>query len=422
MQVWTWPAYVGVLGGVALFLATLVPILVVQARRYGATSGLRLVGAAGLSIWVVALVAYTLVLSPTDPHRWCDLHAVDTVQLRPFNFLRDIARTTEGMTLRRRLLAPATLQVLFNVLLFVPLGAWCRRFFSLGTLRSIAVGFGVSLAVEATQRTGVWGLFPCAYRLADVDDLLANTTGAALGALGSWFVLGWMPSSERLEAARLRPRPVTRRRRLLGIVVDVALYLVGFVVVATLVRAAERLGGDRAAAPDLDRVAAAVAYLVPAAVVFLGPALVGWGGSLGQRLVWLAPARPDGSRPGLGRRLVRASVTGTSVAVAAFLSLTYENDALDRFVLVWPPLSVAAALAMPRGRGLSFLVAGLVPADARLARGAGSGGPASDGAAPGRARAPEPDHPSGPDRSGGPDAPSSRGGPDGPGSPVEPGR
>ena len=42
-------------------------------------------------------------------------------------------------------------------------------------------GFGLSLTVELTQLTGLWGLYPCPYRQFDVDDLILNTTGVALG-------------------------------------------------------------------------------------------------------------------------------------------------------------------------------------------------------------------------------------------------
>lgn len=43
-------------------------------------------------------------------------------------------------------------------------------------------GFALSLAIELTQLSGFWGLYPCAYRKFDVDDLLLNTLGVALGA------------------------------------------------------------------------------------------------------------------------------------------------------------------------------------------------------------------------------------------------
>ena len=51
-------------------------------------------------------------------------------------------------------------------------------------LRAVLLsGFAFSLATEVTQLTGVWGLYPCAYRTFDVDDLLLNTIGVGLGFL-----------------------------------------------------------------------------------------------------------------------------------------------------------------------------------------------------------------------------------------------
>ncbi|EYD75069.1 hypothetical protein Rumeso_03397 [Rubellimicrobium mesophilum DSM 19309] len=56
-------------------------------------------------------------------------------------------------------------------------------------LRTAAgLGLGLSLAVELTQLTGTWGLYPCAYRKFDVDDLILNTVGVALGF---WVARRW---------------------------------------------------------------------------------------------------------------------------------------------------------------------------------------------------------------------------------------
>ncbi len=64
-----------------------------------------------------------------------------------------------------------------------------------------ALGLALSLAVELTQLTGVWGLYPCAYRRFDVDDVLLNTLGTALGV--------W--AARRAGGGR-RPPPGTGRR------------------------------------------------------------------------------------------------------------------------------------------------------------------------------------------------------------------
>lgn len=59
----------------------------------------------------------------------------------------------------------------------------------------LLAGAAVSLLTETAQLTGIFGLYPCSYRLFDVDDLLLNTGGAGLG-----FALGGCcsPMCERL--------------------------------------------------------------------------------------------------------------------------------------------------------------------------------------------------------------------------------
>lgn len=69
--------------------------------------------------------------------------------------------------------------------LFVPLGALVRALSRWSTLRVLWVGVVASSLVELTQLSGDWGLYPCAYRVFDVDDLLVNTAGAGLGALAA---------------------------------------------------------------------------------------------------------------------------------------------------------------------------------------------------------------------------------------------
>ena len=77
----------------------------------------------------------------------------------------------------------AFLQVVLNVVLFLPFGVFVRLITHRGVVVATVLGFAVSLLIEVTQLTGVWGVYPCAYRLFDVDDLLTNTLGAFLGAV-----------------------------------------------------------------------------------------------------------------------------------------------------------------------------------------------------------------------------------------------
>ncbi|MBX3314778.1 MAG: VanZ family protein [Actinobacteria bacterium] len=366
MDPWEWPAYVGIIWGVALFVASLLPLLVLQYRRYGRLDGRRLVGALGLSIYVVALAAYTLLPAPGRSEAWCVAHGGGQPwQLRPFSTFVAAADATAGLGLRATLLNRSTLQIAFNVVLFVPLGIWCRRYFGWGILVATGIGFGVSVLVELTQGTGNWGLWPCAYRMASVDDVMTNTLGAFVGACIAWLVLFWMPQSNRLEQARLHPRPVTVFRRWMGMVLDAVIVAVGGLATAMAVRILVLATGH--APPVTPMTAEAIlAYSVPLALLVYLPALVGEGASIGQRLVWLTPRWRV--RPTLARRLLRATVSpGMAMALALIGAIGPYRLRTVASLGAWSIVvaSVVATLVTEGHRGLSGVVAGADVVDSR---------------------------------------------------------
>lgn len=172
--------------GLLLFLgigfALLLPMAAVHYRRYGRLEPRRaLVLYAFLAY---AAIAISLVFLPfPDPVKVCT-GVQQTTQFTPFQFLSDIQAELAKHN-RSGLLAGLTsksmLSFAFNIALFAPLGVFLRRAFGKGLGTTAAAGFGVSMAFELTQLTGNWGLYPCAYRLFDVDDLIANTGGTLLG-------------------------------------------------------------------------------------------------------------------------------------------------------------------------------------------------------------------------------------------------
>ncbi|ROR83494.1 Glycopeptide antibiotics resistance protein [Plantibacter flavus] len=372
MSGWTWQAWVGLVGGTLIFFAVLGPILLVQLRRYGQMSLPRVIGAAAVSVYAVALVAYTLLPLP-DTRDNC-VGSGGSLELIPGHSIGDIARETAGQSLLSTLTSHAMLQVVMNVILFIPFGAIARRYWNRSLGVSILLGALVSLLVESTQLTGIWGLYECSYRVADVDDLIANTAGAAIGALIAPIVLAWMPSSHALRATRGAARPVTVWRRWFGMILDAVAVQVSitvlslvFVVPRVLLTGATGPAND----PTLPEVLSIGAGTV--IVVIVLPALIGSGASLGQRLVWLAPQWRDG-RGSAVRRLYRASVVALPYIAATTAGQLPEatqgpTQTIAGFVGLLSALVVTIAVAsvpFTRNRhGLSFTSVGADLRDAR---------------------------------------------------------
>ncbi|WP_082608992.1 VanZ family protein [Oerskovia sp. Root918] len=377
---WTWPAYVGVIGGLVVFLTILLPVVVWQYRRYGRLSGLRLLGSAAVAVYGVALVAYTLLPLPSgDLAQWCAQHGFSGPQLNPFQFVEDIRRDTAGMSTAARLRSPAVLQTVFNVVLFIPWGVLVRRFFGWRLPLTVLSAFAASLFIETTQGTGIYGLIPCSYRLADVDDLLTNTLGGLIGALIAPVVLRWMPRATDLAAQRGVPRPVTVWRRWLGMVLDALLVsVVGTVLVLSYRVVLVATGQDIPLGSD--GVDVALGTVVPVVLVLFVPPFLGSGASWGQRALWLEPrwtadaaagsVGPDGLGRGTTlRRAVRGFTSGGLWGACLILAEVPGGGLVPDVAAPLGGLvafvAVVSVLFTRDRRGLSGVVSGARMVDAR---------------------------------------------------------
>ena len=112
----------------------------------------------------------------------------------PFEDLRHLTHRLEHKPVSTQVMAVIIMPIIANVLLFIPWGF--LTFISLYTLErptmqtyilTILGGLSFSLAIEA------WQYF-LPTRVADVNDVIWNTTGAALGA-----ILGHLRQRIRLE-------------------------------------------------------------------------------------------------------------------------------------------------------------------------------------------------------------------------------
>ena len=226
--------FLGVLIGVLLF----VPFVAISYRRNGSMPAGRLIAWGASLVYFLAIWTYTLLPLPDPENIFC----VDPVtSLAPLVDDMRTAFTGPG----NPLLTSQFLQIALNIVLFVPLGFFVRLLANRGIIVATISGFALSLLVELTQLTGVWGVYECSFRFFDVGDLATNTSGALLGSVLSLVV----PRAMRGRGNRTdpeTPRPVTRMRRILAMVCD-ALAL-GFVsgTVAVVIRAAVLFFGDAA--------------------------------------------------------------------------------------------------------------------------------------------------------------------------------
>lgn len=218
-------ARTGFLAFVGIGLMVLIPLVALHYWRFGRVEPRRAFVLYGLLLY--GLVALALIFLPF-PDRSQVCQGEQMLSTVPFQWVTDMnnnmaAYGRSGIVAMVR--SQAFLQQLFNVVLFVPLGVVLRKAYGKGPLAVIAIGLGVSLAVEVVQYTGNFGYYPCPYRIADVDDLMSNTFGSLLGWMIApvALVVPRLPSSEDSTAPL---GTVSVPRRLLGLVAELVLVIV----------------------------------------------------------------------------------------------------------------------------------------------------------------------------------------------------
>jgi len=341
-----YPAVVAIVVGAAVGVVLFVPFVAVQYRRAGRLTFGQLALWSAFLVYGFALWTYTLLPMPARSAVRCV-----GAQTTPLRFLDDI-RQYPYASLGALAHNPAFMQFALNVLLFVPLGFFIRMIWRRGFVVSTVAGFAISLLIETTQRTGVWGLYRCAYRFFDVDDLIANTGGAFVGAILSIALIPML--SRRRGGAVVGPRRVTLGRRALGMLCDaLSFFLVGMFA-GVAVQAFRYVVLDRELSADSAATQLAVTA-VP--LVVFGLIAVTTGRTPGDMAVQLSWA--DGVRPLPLRGLLRfAGGIGGWQALAAFA------PGWDALFLV---AVVIAVIATPRRGGLPGLLSGARPVDARAA-------------------------------------------------------
>lgn len=353
-----------IVGGVAAVLL-FVPFVFISYRRRGGMTFWRTMGWLALLIVAFSLISYTSLPAPEIGTYQCTSPVFDP--------LTDIRAIIDEQANGGSFLSNPALQVtLFNVLFFMPLGFLLRAMFGFGVARAAIIGFAASLTVELTQLTGLWGLYPCSYRLFSVGDLQTNTLGAVLGSLLALLVF-------RNRRARTAPdplavRPITPGRRILGATTDVLAGLLFGLLVALVVRLVQLA----AAGPGIDAGEDTVSSWI-AALVFLAVQLglvIATGSTLGEHAVLLRGS--GGWTPRPVARVIRV-LFGFSGTLVLDAINTLWADVLTIGLIVG---GLVAVFTTRHHRGLAAWAAGMEIEDARSGRGDRTGPVATDTPSP----------------------------------------
>jgi glycopeptide antibiotics resistance protein len=189
------------LGGFFIILTLAGLILVLAVKQLGPRDGLR---------WTPAIILIAVFLAITHlPITQPVTMSCDGTKSRPlfaaFRFMDAIIRRWQAdlplvSWLKEAMFSTTALNLHACIAIGAALAMCVRRW-------SVAVIIGASMTcfVEASQLTGVFGLFHCPWRQFDVDDLILNLTGVTLGFFLARIAGTSLQTRQRSSKKRISP-------------------------------------------------------------------------------------------------------------------------------------------------------------------------------------------------------------------------
>lgn len=215
------------------FIAALftLPYVMVQYHKYGSVSKYRTLIIYSFILYM--LIAYFMVILPLPDRASTVGNTIqDHLNLIPFRqiWLYWHDKVISLATLKAYMRSMALWQLLFNILLTVPFGVYMHYYFRQSLKRTILFSFLLSLFYETSQLTALFGIYPGPYRLADVEDLICNTMGGAIGFQFAYLFNIMLPSRKEIdEYCRERGRIITGMRRFWAVLFDYLISSILFV-------------------------------------------------------------------------------------------------------------------------------------------------------------------------------------------------
>ena len=213
------------------FLITL-PYIIYNYNKFGSILFIRTIL---IYLFVLYLLsAYFLIIMPLPSIEYVS-HLTTKVQLEPFDLVRNIIRTVhfdykDFATYINILKNAYVYQTIYNLFLTVPFGMFLRYYFKCKFNRVLLFTFLLSLFFELTQLTGLYYIYPHAYRLFDVDDLIVNTLGGIAGYLITPLFTKLLPSKDELDLKSYKKgSKVSSTKRVITFMIDMVITIILFV-------------------------------------------------------------------------------------------------------------------------------------------------------------------------------------------------
>lgn len=150
-----------------------------------------------LSLGLVAFVTHFPV--PDDFARYCAAGFGPDPKYDPVStprWIHHILTDRPDVSWFKLLKSELVVQFSLNLFLLAPTMFFLRCVWRHSFVTALLIAALISLVIEFTQLTAVWGLAPCRYRTFDLEDLLANVISGALGWLT--YTLFARPIARRL--------------------------------------------------------------------------------------------------------------------------------------------------------------------------------------------------------------------------------
>ncbi|RDU24638.1 VanZ family protein [Anaerosacchariphilus polymeriproducens] len=200
MYVYLNPIANGIMISLLLLYALFIPLTIYQYRKDGRLQFRKNIVIGSFVLYMIT--AWFMTIFPLPDIEQVRQMKPMQANFCPFLFVKTFLNhsgfvLSQPSTWLKSLSTKSFYTVAFNFVLTMPFGVYLKKYFKCSIFKTIMFGFLLSFFYEMTQYTGLYGIYPKAYRFPDVDDLIVNTLGAAGGFYLTNRIERFLPNMDR---------------------------------------------------------------------------------------------------------------------------------------------------------------------------------------------------------------------------------